>query len=79
MFIAVKRWLKERLNLEISPEKSKITNAKMQSNGEIYEKAAEISKANGMHAPKAIVLIAVEEIHSLKPGPTAGKKISLIY
>jgi len=26
MFIAVKLWLKERLNLEISPEKSKITN-----------------------------------------------------
>jgi hypothetical protein len=26
MFIAVKLWLKKRLNLEISPEKSKITN-----------------------------------------------------
>jgi len=26
VFIAVKKWLKERLNLEISPEKSKITN-----------------------------------------------------
>jgi len=26
MYIAVKKWLKERLNLEISPEKSKITN-----------------------------------------------------
>ena len=26
MYIAVKKWLKERLNLEISPDKSKITN-----------------------------------------------------
>ena len=53
-----------------------VGSAKLQNSGQIYEKAAEISKANGMPAPKAIVLIPVDEIHSLKPGPTAGKKIS---
>jgi len=31
MFVAVKLWLKERLNLEISPEKSKITNLRKKS------------------------------------------------
>lgn len=31
MFVAVKKWLKDRLGLEISPEKSKITNLRKQS------------------------------------------------
>jgi len=29
----------------------------------------------GLPKPKAIVLIHIDEIHSLKPGPMAGKKI----
>lgn len=28
-----------------------------------------------MPKPKAVILIHIEEIHSLKPGPTEGKKI----
>ena len=44
--------------------------------GAVYEQAAEISVKNGMPRPKAVVLIKVEEIYSLKPGPTAGKRIS---
>ena len=43
--------------------------------GEIYERSAEMSVKNGMPKPKAVVLIHIEEIHSLKPGPMAGKKI----
>lgn len=47
----------------------------VKTEGEIYEKAAEMSVKNGMSKPKALVLTHIEEIHSLKPGPMAGKKI----
>lgn len=43
--------------------------------GEIYDRSAEMSQKAGMPKPKAVVLIHIDEIHSLKPGPTAGKKI----
>ena len=45
------------------------------TNGHIYEKSAEMSLKAGMPKPRAVVLIHIEEIHSLKPGPMAGKKI----
>ena len=45
------------------------------TSGDIYEKAAEISMKAGMPKPKAVILIHIDEIHSLKPGPGAGKKI----
>ena len=43
--------------------------------GEIYEKSAELSLKAGMPKPKAVILVHVDEIHSLKPGPMAGKRI----
>jgi uncharacterized protein len=43
--------------------------------GPIFDKSAEMSLKAGMSKPKAVVLIHIEEIHSLKPGPMAGKKI----
>lgn len=43
--------------------------------GSIYDKSAELSLKAGMPKPKAVVLIHIDEIHSLKPGPMAGKKI----
>ena len=43
--------------------------------GEIYDKSAEMSLKAGMPKPKAVILIHIEEIHSLKPGPMAGKRI----
>ena len=43
--------------------------------GEIYEKSADVSLKAGMPKPKAVVLVHIDEIHSLKPGPMAGKKI----
>jgi len=48
---------------------------KVITGGEIYEKSAEMSLKAGMPKPKAVVLIHIDEIHSLKPGPMAGKKI----
>ena len=45
------------------------------TDGEIYGKSAEMSLKAGMPKPKAVILIHIEEIHSLKPGPMAGKKI----
>jgi len=45
------------------------------TSGEIYDKSAELSLKAGMPKPKAVILVHIEEIHSLKPGPMAGKKI----
>lgn len=47
----------------------------VQTSGELYEQAAELSLKNNMPKPKAVVLVHIEEIHSLKPGPGAGKII----
>jgi uncharacterized protein len=46
------------------------------TSGGIYEKAAEASLKVGMPKPMAVMLIHIDEIHSLKPGPGAGKKIA---
>ncbi len=43
--------------------------------GAIYEKSAEMSVKNGMPRPKAVILVHIDEIYSLKPGPMAGKRI----
>lgn len=45
------------------------------TSGEIYEKYAEMSLKAGMPKPKAVILIHIDEIYSLKPGPMAGKRI----
>jgi uncharacterized protein len=45
------------------------------TSGDVYEKAAEMSIKAGMPKPKAVILIHIDEIHSLKPGPMAGKRI----
>jgi predicted pyridoxine 5'-phosphate oxidase superfamily flavin-nucleotide-binding protein len=52
-----------------------VGTATAQESGEIYELAAAMSAKMGMPKPKAVVIIHIEEIHSLKPGPGAGKKI----
>lgn len=43
--------------------------------GDIYERSAEMSLKAGMPRPKAVILIHIDEIFSLKPGPLAGQKI----
>ena len=50
--------------------------ASIYESGESYEQAAVISEKRGMPKPLAVVVIHISEIHSLKPGPTAGKKIA---
>ena len=46
------------------------------TDGELFEKSAEMSLKAGMRRPVAVILIHVEEIYSLKPGPMAGKRIA---
>lgn len=46
------------------------------TSGEIYDKAAEAATKANMPKPKAAILIRIDEIFSLKPGPGAGKKIA---
>ncbi len=53
-----------------------IGTATIETEGPAYEKAAEVSKQMGRPAPKAVVKVHIEEIHSLKPGPGAGKPIA---
>ena len=48
---------------------------KVITGGEIYDKSAELSLKAGMPKPKAVILIHIDEIHTLKPGPMAGKQI----
>ncbi len=52
-----------------------ISTPEVVTEGELYEKSAEMSQKAGMPKPKAIILLHIDEIHSLKPGPMAGKKI----
>lgn len=51
-------------------------NPTIHDSGELYERAVTMSEKAGMPAPIAVVVIHITEIHSLKPGPTAGKKIA---
>jgi predicted pyridoxine 5'-phosphate oxidase superfamily flavin-nucleotide-binding protein len=53
-----------------------VGNASLQESGELYEQAAAMSAKLGMPKPHAVVVINIIEIHSLKSGPTAGKKIA---
>ena len=47
-----------------------------QESGELYDVAAANSAKMGMPKPFGVVIIHISEIQSLKPGPTAGKRIS---
>ena len=47
----------------------------LQEEGELYDQAAAMSAKMGMRKPFAVAVIHINEIHSLKPGPGAGKKI----
>lgn len=49
--------------------------AVLQESGELYEAAAANSAKLGRPKPFAVAVINISEIHSLKPGPTAGKRI----
>jgi len=53
-----------------------LCRAEVQSGGELYQQAKELSLKTLGRAPHGVVLLHIEEIHSLKPGPGAGKKIA---
>ncbi len=63
------------VNREILDGYRFLRTPKVVTEGAIYEKSAEMSLKAGMPKPKAVVLIHIDEIHSLKPGPMAGKRI----
>lgn len=63
------------VNREILDGYRFVGTPKVLTDGEIYDQTAEMSLKAGMPKPKAVILIHIDEIHSLKPGPMAGKKI----
>lgn len=44
--------------------------------GEYFDNAVAYAENNGMKTPKCAVLIKVDEVFTLKSGPTAGQKIA---
>lgn len=46
------------------------------TSGAVYDQAAEFSTSRGMPAPKAVILVHVEKIYTLKAGPDSGKLIA---
>ena len=53
-----------------------VGNTTLYDSGELYEQAAAMSVKRRMPKPRAVVVVRITEIHSLKPGPMAGKKIA---
>jgi predicted pyridoxine 5'-phosphate oxidase superfamily flavin-nucleotide-binding protein len=53
-----------------------VGDASVQESGDLYEQSAAMSVKMGLPKPRAIVVVNIIEIHSLKPGPMAGKKIA---
>ena len=51
-------------------------HAELQESGDLYEQAAAMSAKMGLPKPYAVAIIHIDEIHSLKPGPGAGKIIA---
>ena len=64
------------VNREIVDGYRFIGEAVLQESGELYDEAAANSVKLGRPKPFAVAVINITEIHSLKPGPTAGKKIA---
>jgi predicted pyridoxine 5'-phosphate oxidase superfamily flavin-nucleotide-binding protein len=63
------------VNREILDGYRIIGNPSMHDSGELYEQAVAMPTKMGLPKPFAVVVIHVDEIQSLKPGPMAGKKI----
>ena len=64
------------VNREILDGYRFVGSASLQEEGALFEQAAAMSAKLGMRKPFAVAIIHIDEIHSLKPGPTAGKKIA---
>ncbi len=64
------------VNREIIDGYRFIGEATLQESGDLYDAAATNSAKLGRPKPFAVAVINISEIHSLKPGATAGKKIA---
>ncbi len=53
-----------------------VGDASLQESGELFDAAAAASVKMGRPKPLAVAVINISEIHSLKPGPMAGKRIA---
>jgi hypothetical protein len=53
-----------------------VGNTSFYESGELYEQAVAMSEKRGMPKPHAVIVVHIKEIHSLKPGAMAGKKIA---
>jgi len=63
------------VNREILDGYRFVGDAEFQESGALYEQVAAMAEKMGMRRPAAVGIIHITEIHSLKPGPGAGKKI----
>jgi predicted pyridoxine 5'-phosphate oxidase superfamily flavin-nucleotide-binding protein len=52
-----------------------VGKADVQESGSLYDQAVIMSQLNGIPKPKAVVLINIETIHSLRPGLCVAKII----
>ena len=52
-----------------------LSRAELVTEGPLYEEAAAFSIAGGRPAPKAIVLLHVQKVFTLKAGPQAGQEL----
>jgi uncharacterized protein len=64
------------VNKEIVDGYRFVGTPEVKTEGEIYDRTAEMALKGGFSKPKAVILIHIDEIHSLKPGPMAGKRIA---
>jgi predicted pyridoxine 5'-phosphate oxidase superfamily flavin-nucleotide-binding protein len=53
-----------------------VGTATVHHDGPVYTAVADANVKMGRPAPKAAVTVAIEEIYSLKPGPTAGTRLA---
>jgi hypothetical protein len=63
------------VNREIPDGFRFVCRTEFKDSGEAYEKAKELTMKTVGRAPFGVVILHIEEIHTLKPGPMAGKKI----
>ncbi len=63
------------VNREIVDGYRFIGEASLLDSGELYDKAAAASAKFGRPKPLAVAVINISEVHTLKPGPMAGKRI----
>lgn len=80
---------KTRKNLENNPKASLVPRdaskcpyqfkgtVEVVESGKYFDEAVDwVKSVSSKHAPKAVVLLKVEEIYSVQPGPEAGAKVA---